>query len=951
MNGKYTVPELCKNAVIREGLLKELDDTAKRIFFISAGKGSGKTTLLCLYAKTKKNVFWYTADNDDNDIDSFIAGFVKPFSSSFDPVNENTDPSCIIDVLGERDLSVIIDNFEYIRNEEVLSFISDVVELSGKNIRFIFSSASILPVEFSKLYLSGELSILENDDMVFTAREAAEAFDIGSIEEYIESDGIPVVLNRDNAKSVKDYYEEVLSAFDDRLKDFVIKTSFLFRIYPEIVKHIVDEEDIGILMLRAKRIISITRMDDEGLFYTYGFRKYCEDNFAETGLRVRRSAYDFCIANGKNTEAVIYGAVTRDFDNIEPAVKNDLDGFIEMSGAGEVSAILSSIDDDKDMYCRMIKAVCLKKTGRYKEALSLIEELCQNIDSVDSRKDKAALMILKGDTHFILTEFDNSLSSYEEAKAILKNYDNYLNTKINSGIISSLLMLGSKEEAKQLCSELITEANVNGEYESLSIYKLLMVYSLLLEDKHETATADLSTINLGCIRRPKAVGDIIPEISMMLFMKNYIDMASRILNSREILASADDDTRFLYRCTESVELFKKHLCEVAEGATLDKEYLISLFDIEAGDIGNISRNIRIHMLVLKRVVVSLFNGDDPGVIKGISYLCEIKMGREGFILRQELSSAIFMLIVMKKEKLALSAVNELLSMYADWERLPSEILPLIVYLKSRQGEDISYYAEKYISLILKQVRVSAYAVGYVNRPVIDYIDSTKKYGDIIDELIKITGTVKKAGIKTFGGVDIVSAGQMGELIKWRTAKTKELFAYFVHHGGKPVAKADIVKDVFDIDDDKKATEIFNTTMYNLRKTVKKVFSDNIFSLSKGKYSMKLDGINTDIISFRASIDEFISEQSLSSALKIIELYKGEYLKGIDALWKGDCVQEYENYFCDAAEFYILSLKDEGKLDLAKESISIIWNEKCKSQRLKSFFTDYMKKTGIKTELK
>ena len=71
MNGKYTVPELCRNAVIREGLLKELDDTAKKVFFINAGKGSGKTTLLSLYAKTKKNVFWYTADSDDNQIISF----------------------------------------------------------------------------------------------------------------------------------------------------------------------------------------------------------------------------------------------------------------------------------------------------------------------------------------------------------------------------------------------------------------------------------------------------------------------------------------------------------------------------------------------------------------------------------------------------------------------------------------------------------------------------------------------------------------------------------------------------------------------------------------------------------------------------------------------------------------------------------------------------------------
>ena len=438
---------------------------------------------------------------------------------------------------------------------------------------------------------------------------------------------------------------------------------------------------------------------------------------------------------------------------------------------------------------------------------------------------------------------------------------------------------------------------------------------------------------------------------MMLFMKNHHGSALRILRNRDIVSAVDEDTLFLYRCTQSLELFIKHLCEVADGAAFDKEYVLSLFDTDTEKISNAANSIRLDMLVLKRIVISALNGYDLDVVKGISYLCDNGIGSEGCVLRQELSVAIFMLIVMKREKLALSVINELLPLNTDWEELPSEILPLIVYLKSRQGEDISYYAEKYIALILRRKRVSAYAVGYINRPVIDYIDSTKKYGDIIDELIKTTGTVKKAGIKTFGGIDIVSAEQHGEFIKWRTAKTKELFAYFVHNGGNPVAKADIVKNVFDVEDDKKATEIFNTTMYNLRKTIKKVFSDNIFSLSKGKYSMKLEGISTDILDFRDSVDEFVSEQSLSSALKIIELYKGEYLKGIDAKWKGSAADEYEKRFCDAVEFYVSSLKDEGKLESAEEIISMVWNEKCKAQRLKTFFNDFIKKTGIKAELK
>lgn len=953
MNSKHKVPELYKGVLIREKLLKELDSSSGGAFFISAGKGLGKTTLLCLYAKMKKNVFWYTADGSDNDIKSFCNNFIEPFRGEVpeEAANSVLDPFWVINSIGNRDISIIIDNFESIKNERIIEFFRDFMLFRPKYTKVIIASRNIMPVSFTELILKGKITGIENDDIAFSAKEAEKAFGVSNIESYIKSDGIPEILGSGTENAPAEYYEGILRGLDEKLRSFICKTVFLVDIYPEICRNALGINDAEALIRLAEGINPVSYIGREGLCYSHGFTVYCSYAYAETGLRVRRSAFDYCAKNGKIKEAVIYSALTGDFDNIPVVLRNNCERFFEELKCSDADFLIDLTDSDYDIYCCYVKSVCQYKMGLFKEALESAVRVCDGANRIDSRIDKAAFLLLKAKTENSLFNRGKEYISLTEAADILKSYNADMSVKISAARVRSLLFSGSRSEAISLCRENISSSYANGKYCYMNIFRLNMCLCRLVNNEPDKAEDEYRSIDFKCIENYGDIGVVSAVTAIFFHMAGMEDNAFELINNSFVFNISSSEGKEIIDWTRRIMLIKTYIRRIAEGEPADKDCICDVLDLNGRSGESSIRELKVVSLIFKRLIISVFDSDLESIKKGMGYLSEYYYGTAGYIAGECMSAVLAMLIVLKKDKIAAEAVNSVFIYYKEYNGYPMEILPLIIYIKSKNGEDISSWAEKYIKAAVNAGRAATYPIGFINRPLIEYLDRTGKYGDIIDEIVKLTGVSERVKICTFGELDINGTAVSGDMIKWRTAKTKELFAYFVHKGGGPVAKADIVKDVFDVDDDKKATEIFNTTMYNLRKTVKKVFSDNLFSLSKGRYSMDLSGVFVDAAQFREMIEKFNESHSLSSASRMVELYKGEYMKGINASWKGDAAQRYEEAFCDAAEVYINSLADNGNLDAAAEAGFIIWNEKCRSDRIRDFLTGFFRKYGIKAELK
>ncbi|WP_058300606.1 response regulator [Gorillibacterium timonense] len=115
-----------------------------------------------------------------------------------------------------------------------------------------------------------------------------------------------------------------------------------------------------------------------------------------------------------------------------------------------------------------------------------------------------------------------------------------------------------------------------------------------------------------------------------------------------------------------------------------------------------------------------------------------------------------------------------------------------------------------------------------------------------------------------------------ELIKWRTSKSAELFAYLIMQKGKRVSRARIIEDMFDHMPLKNAETYLNTTVYQLRKLLSNHgFSQVIYSGNQ-HYSLDYSQIHVDAFRFEDQCNrmDFSNERQVNQAVEHEKSYRG-----------------------------------------------------------------------------
>ena len=225
--------------------------------------------------------------------------------------------------------------------------------------------------------------------------------------------------------------------------------------------------------------------------------------------------------------------------------------------------------------------------------------------------------------------------------------------------------------------------------------------------------------------------------------------------------------------------------------------------------------------------------------------------------------------------------------------------PDVIFLDMELGgEHGLQFAEKLLEkqLSIEIIFVSAHpqfaleafevnAADYLLKPVSKArlekaISRVKEKIKIYKEFIKTKPQSQRVYISSFGSLRLVN--NSGMEIKWRTKKVKELFAYLWSNSGNPVHKAKIIDQFWpDIHADKAMT-LLHTTVYQLRKTLKEAgLETNPIILANDTYSLA-----ADFQSDRQELQELLndSEPAEKNMLKILDLYKSDYLEEEDYFW-------------------------------------------------------------------
>ncbi len=152
-------------------------------------------------------------------------------------------------------------------------------------------------------------------------------------------------------------------------------------------------------------------------------------------------------------------------------------------------------------------------------------------------------------------------------------------------------------------------------------------------------------------------------------------------------------------------------------------------------------------------------------------------------------------------------------------------------------------------------------------------------------------------IQMFGPFRVFHEDEELEATRWRTVKSRELLAYLAHHD-KPVSTAQILEDLwpnFDLD---KASTIFHTTLYYLRRHLQRFTDKEIIIHGSKRYQLRPGSILIDRRQFEETAQSALKKPMtgvLANELETaVRLYRGDYLEDLDYQWVIPVREELKN---------------------------------------------------------
>ena len=290
---KFSAPQEIDGAVVRTRLLDVVFASALvRTVFVQAPAGYGKTTLLQQIMSRQQSsdaaLGWLTLEEGDNDPARFLAhlhavidrAFGKPLMALNDETVASGPAetfSTVEEILArlselERPLSLFIDEFQVVSNEVIIALMSRLLERLPTEATFYIGSRSLPELGLGRLQLRNSALILKAEELRFNRDETVSFFasdnDVPLGEELVDdifnrTEGWPAALQlarlaiRGGAdKPIVDMLEfssepqfeeylanNVLALQPQAIQDFLLRSSILERLSPDLCRHLTGEED------------------------------------------------------------------------------------------------------------------------------------------------------------------------------------------------------------------------------------------------------------------------------------------------------------------------------------------------------------------------------------------------------------------------------------------------------------------------------------------------------------------------------------------------------------------------------------------------------------------------------------------------------------------------------------------------------------------------------------
>jgi LuxR family transcriptional regulator, maltose regulon positive regulatory protein len=313
---KLMLPRSQPGSLRRQRLLSALDgEGAPALTLVEAPVGYGKTMLLRSWcAEQARPVAWITLDEADAEpvrlwtylataLDRIAPGVGEPalrLLAAPGPTIELAIDQLLNGLHADgQQLAIVLDDLHLLGSRASFHSIEYAVERLPDNVRLLASTRSAPPIRLARLRARGALSEIRARDLAFTVDEARELLvsreAIPLADEEVEllverTEGWPAGLYlaalwlRDLAdphegvrafaggqQQVAEYLAgEVLDSLSPDTKDFLLRTSVLGRLTPELCDAVLDRHDSAAMLAELRRSnVFIVALDGRGEWYRY----------------------------------------------------------------------------------------------------------------------------------------------------------------------------------------------------------------------------------------------------------------------------------------------------------------------------------------------------------------------------------------------------------------------------------------------------------------------------------------------------------------------------------------------------------------------------------------------------------------------------------------------------------------------------------------------------------
>ncbi|PNT92017.1 hypothetical protein [Clostridium thermosuccinogenes] len=237
-------------------------------------------------------------------------------------------------------------------------------------------------------------------------------------------------------------------------------------------------------------------------------------------------------------------------------------------------------------------------------------------------------------------------------------------------------------------------------------------------------------------------------------------------------------------------------------------------------------------------------------------------------------------------------------------------------IASKDHERAKQLTERYLKLCSDNGLYEYFKMRKAYDPVLEFAYNNGIEPEFTRSMMEFAGYIpNKVYIETLGAFTVYKDKDRQKSLKIRTKKTRELLAFLLDAGEQGATKEQIYNAIWWESDSNNIKNLIAVNLTHLKKDLECAGIGTSVICRENRYFICRDQIECDIDLFEKVYEEFKLRNTEDLARKLLSLYKGEYLFGLEALWATSKRIRYRNIY-DEIKSYLHNLTTDRPVKIA-----------------------------------